>query len=321
MEDKQNSGASTAMKAGLVLTSALSILLGYLYFNARQEIDNINSENKTTIEAKNEIIKNTKDRLDSISVELDNKIAELQSMGQQVDDLMAVKAQLEKDKKNLANSKNVSIREYEEKIKGYEATLALKDAEIAKLKEENGILTTQNKTLSNERDNLANENTGLKTDKQALSDSVYTTNVKNRELSEKVTLAAALKAMNVNVNAINSRGKERDGGEYKAKRVDKVKISFKLAENPLTKKEDKVIYLRLIDPQGNVISDMATGSGVFTFGGKETVYTSKQSVFYDNSGQNVDFVYARGANYVKGKYNIELYSEGFSVGRGSFEVK
>lgn len=322
MEDyKQNTGASTAMKAGLVLTSALSILLGYLYFNARQEIDNITAENKTTIEAKNEIIRTTQTRLDSISVELDNKIAELQSMGQQVDDLLAVKARLEKDKKNLINSKNVSIAEYQEKIKGYEATLALKDAEIAKLREENGILTTQNKTLSNERDNLAIENTGLKTEKQALSDSVYSANIKNKELSEKVTLAAALKAMNVSVNAINSRGKERDGGEYKARRVDKIKISFKLAENPLTKKEEKVIYLRLLDPQGNVISDMATGSGVFNFGGKETVYTAKQSVFYDNSGQNVDFIYSRGTNYSKGKYTIELYSEGFAVGRGSFEVK
>jgi hypothetical protein len=79
--------------------------------------------------------------------------------------------------------------------------------------------------------------------------------------------------------------------------------------------------LRMLDPQGNVISDMATGSGVFNFGGKETVYTAKQSVFYDNSGQNVDFIYSRGANYTKGKYAIELYSEGFSVGRGSFDVK
>jgi hypothetical protein len=51
------------------------------------------------------------------------------------------------------------------------------------------------------------------------------------------------------------------------------------------------------------------------------IYTAKQSVMYDNSGQNVDFIYSRGSNYSKGKYNIELYSEGFSIGRGIFEVK
>ncbi|MCU0326142.1 MAG: hypothetical protein MUF45_12950 [Spirosomaceae bacterium] len=317
MEQMQERRSNTAVKAGLVLTSALSVLLGYLYFNSRQEIDQKNVD--ITSKTKELLLTNTK--LDSISTQLDAKIAELQSMGQQVDDLLAVKAQLEQDKKSLINSKNVSIRDYENKIKGYEATLAQKDAELAKLREENAVLATQNKTLTTERDNLATENTGLRTDKQALSDSVYSTTVKNRELTEKVTLAAALKAMNVTVNAVNSRGKERDGGEYKAKRVDKIKISFKLAENPLTKKEEKVIYMRLLDPQGNVISDMATGSGAFVFGGKETVYTAKQSVFYDNSGQNVDFIYSRGAPYAKGKYTIELYSEGFSVGRGSFDVK
>ncbi|WP_229235470.1 MULTISPECIES: hypothetical protein [Emticicia] len=309
--------SNTATTAGLVLAIALAALFAFLYFNARQEIEskNVDISDKT----KELLLTNTK--LDSIRNELDKKIAEVSSLGGQVADLEALKEQLEQDKRNLVNSKNVSIRDFENKIKGYEAALSAKDKEIAKLREENAQLTTEVKTLGNENTNLKNDVSTLKSDKQALSDSVYATNVKNKELAEKVTLAAALKAMNVTVNAINSRGKEREGGEYKAKRVDKVKVSFKLSENPLTKRENKVIYLRLLDPQGNCISDMATGSGVFNFGGKETVYTAKQTVMYDNSGQNVDFIYSRGINYEKGKYNIELYSEGFSIGRGSFEIK
>ncbi|MFD2522024.1 hypothetical protein [Emticicia soli] len=317
MEQNQERRSNTAMTAGLVLACALAALFGFLYFNARQDIDSRNVD----ISQKTKELLLTNSKLDSIAVQLDAKIAEVQALGGQVEDLQALKTQLEQDKKNLVNSKSVSIKQYESKIKNYESALTEKDAEIAKLREENSVLTTQNQVLGEENTTLKSENTGLKTDKQALSDSVYNVGVKNRELSEKVTLAAALKAMNVNVNAINSRGKERDGGEYKAKRVDKVKISFKLAENALTKREDKVIYLRLLDPKGNVISDMATGSGTFTFGGNETVYTSKQTVMYDNSGQNVDFVYSRGSAYEKGKYTIELYSEGFSIGRGSFDVK
>ncbi len=293
MEQMQERRSNTAMTAGLVLACALAALFGFLYFNARQDIDakNVDISSKT----KELLITNTK--LDSIS------------------------AQLERDKKNLVNSKNVSIKSYEDKIKGYEAALSAKDVEIAKLREENAVLTTEVKTLGNENSNLKTNVSTLKTDKQALADSVYATTVKNRALAEKVTLAAALKAINVNVNAINSRGKEREGGEYKAKRVEKVKISFKLLENPLTKKEDKVIYMRMLDPQGNCISDMATGSGAFMFGGNEMVYTAKQSVSYDNTGQNVDFIYSRGANYAKGKYAISLYSEGFAIGQGTFEVK
>jgi predicted nuclease with TOPRIM domain len=317
MENMHERKSNTAMTAGLVLACALAALFGFLYFDARKDIDSkIVDISKNTKEL---LLTNTK--LDSISAELDKKIAEITSLGGKVADLEALKAQLEKDKKNLVNSKSVSIRDFESKIMGYEAALSAKDVEIAKLREENAQLTTEVKTLGSENSNLKTDVSTLKTDKQALADSVYATTVKNKELAEKVTLAAALKAMNVSVNAINSRGKEREGGEYKAKRVEKVKISFKLSENPLTKRENKVIYMRMLDPQGNCISDMATGSGAFNYGGKEMIYTAKQSVTYDNSGQNVDFIYSRGSNYSKGKYNIELYSEGFSIGRGIFEVR
>ena len=314
---EQERRSNTAMTAGLVLACALAALFGFLYFNARQEVDSKNVDIST--KTKELLLTNTK--LDSISTQLDAKIAEVTALGGQVADLEALKAQLEKDKRNLVNSKSVSIRDFENKIKGYEAALTAKDVEIAKLRQENAQLTTEVKTLGNENTTLKTDVSSLKTDKQALADSVYATTVKNKALAEKVTLAAALKAMNVTVNAINSRGKERDGGEYKAKRVEKVKISFKLLENPLTKQENKVIYLRMLDPQGNCISDMATGSGAFMFGGKEMVYTAKQTVSYDNSGQNVDFIYSRGSSYAKGKYAIELFSEGFSIGRGTFDVK
>ena len=316
MEQNQENKSNTALKAGLILAFALAALFGFLYFNARQEVDQKNVD----ITSKTKELLRTNSKLDSISTQLDAKIAEIQSLGGQVEELQKLKARLEVDKKNLVNSKNVSIKEYEDKIKGYEAVLIQKDAEIAKLKEENVVLTTQNKTLNNENTGLKTEVTGLKTDKTALSDSVYSVTVKNRELAEKVTLAAALKAMSINITTFNSRGKEFEGGDYKAKRIDKVKVFFKLAENPLTKKEDKTVYMRMLDTQGNVISDMATGSGTFQFGGKETVYTAKQVVTYDNSGQVVDMFYQRGANYEKGKYTIELYSEGFRIGQGNFNV-
>lgn len=320
MEQMQERRSNPALVAGLVLASALAALFGFLYFNAKSDAENkqVNIDQKT----KELLITNSK--LDSISAQLDAKIAEVQALGGQVEELEALKAQLESDKKSLMSAKSIStkqLKEFEAKIQNYEAILVQKDAEIAKLKEENAVLTNQNQVLNTENTGLKTEVTGLKTDKQALQDSVYTKDVKNKELTEKVTLAAALKAMNVNINAINSRGKERDGGEYKARRVDKIKISFKLSENPLTKQEEKVIYMRMLDPQGNVISDMATGSGVFKFGGKEVVYTAKQSVRYDNSGQNVDFIYTRGAKYEPGKYPVELYSEGFRIGQGVFEVK
>lgn len=314
---EQTERSNSVIKAALILAIALAAIFGFLYFNARQENDKI----KIDVTEKERTLLTTQSKLDSIGRELDAKIAEVTALGGQVEELESLKAQLEQDKKNLLNSKSVSIRDFQNKIKNYESILVQKDEEIARLRSENTNLTSQNQTLSTQVSTLETEKTSLQTEKAALNDSVQNYTSRNRELSEKVTLAAALKAMNITTTAINSRGREREGTEYKARRVDKVKVTFKLSENPLTKKENKTIYMRLLDPRGNVISDMATGSGAFTFGGKETVYTAKQTVFYDNSGQTVDFIYSRGTPYEAGTYTIELFSEGFRVGQSSFAIK
>ncbi len=309
--------SNTAIKAALILATAVAAIFGYLYFNTKNEVASKNID--ITEKTKELLITNSK--LDSISTELDAKIAEITALGGQVEELEALKIQLDKDKKALINSKNVSLKDYQSKIAAYESMLTQKDAEIAQLRESNVRLENANMVLNSENSELKTVNQDLQTTKVALSDSVYNYSVKNKELSEKVSLAATLKPMNYSVLAINSRGKERDGEEFKAKRVDKIKLSFKLAENPLTKKENKTIYMRLMDPKGNVISDMATGSGAFSFGGKETVYTAKQNVMFTNNGQTVDFIYDRGAAYEAGTYKIELYSEGYRIGQSSFAVK
>jgi len=77
--------------------------------------------------------------LDSISAQLDAKIAEISALGGQVEELEALKAALQKDKKALMSSKSFDAKEYQNKIKSYEAMLLEKDAEIAKLKEENAF--------------------------------------------------------------------------------------------------------------------------------------------------------------------------------------
>lgn len=316
MEHSESSNNSV-IKAGLILAIALAVLFGFLYFNARQE----NSELNIDITQKERTLLTTQSKLDSIGRELDAQIAEVSALGGQIEELEALKLQLEQDKRSLINSRNVSIRDYKNKIQDYESALVRKDEEIVRLRSENTQLSTQNQTLTSEVNTLTTIKSDLETQKSALSDSVNNYSLRNRELSDKVTLAAALKATNITVNAINSRGRERDGGDYKARRIDRIKVGFKLIENPLTKKENKAIYMRLVDPSGNVISDMATGSGSFSFGGKETVYTAKQTIFYDNTGQTIDFIYSRGAPYESGQYTIELYSEDFRIGQTSFTVK
>ncbi|GAB3892749.1 hypothetical protein GCM10028803_05940 [Larkinella knui] len=309
-QDRRNNRKNYLLVA-LGILAALNLLLLYFYYQERQT----NKSQQTTLTDKTQDMLATKTRLDSISTQLDAKIAEIQSLGGRVDSLLKVKERLEADKRNLRNVAAFDIKRYSVKIKDYLAILDEKDKEIGRLKEENSILTSQNQTLTQ-------ENASLKNERQALNDTVNNYSEKNRELAEKVTLASALKAENLVVNAINRRGKESDGGEYRARRIEKIKISFRLSTNPLAEQNEKEIYLRILDPSGSVISDMATGSGQFIFSGQEMVYTARQTVTYDNTGQQVAFIYGRGSiPFKEGTHQIELYSEGFKIGQGEFTVK
>ena len=308
---EQKQDRKTLLWAALAVLLLLNLVLVYFIYHEKQE----NLAKDEIITAKTEEVLSIKTKLDSISTELDIKIAEIQKLGGSVDSLVALKAQLEKDKKELKNANTYSAANYNQKIKNYEAVLSEKDGEIARLKQELGIATTKNEELNQKV-------TGLESEKQLLADSVSTYSAQNKELVEKVTLASALHAENVNVNAVSSKGKEREGGKYKAKRIDKLRVNFKLAENAVVKQNEKDIYLRVLDPDGAVLSDMATGSGSFMFNGKELIYSSKQTVSFTNTGQSVDIFYGRGGIPMKdGKYAIELYSEGFKIGEGDFTVK
>ncbi len=308
---EQKQDRKTLLWAALAVLLLLNLVLVYFIYHEKQE----NNLKDDIITAKTEEVLLTKTKLDSISVELDNKIAEIQKLGGSVDSLVALKAQLEKDKQELKNVNNFATANYNKKIKSYESILNQKDSEIAQLKQELGIATSKNEELSQQV-------SGLESERNQLNDSVSNYTALNRELAEKVNIASALRAENLTINAVSSKGKERDGGKYKAKRIDKLRVNFKLGENAVAKQNQKDIYLRILDPSGAVLSDMATGSGSFIHDGKELIYSSKQSVQFTNTGQSVDIFYGRGGIAMKeGTYAIEVYSEGFKIGKGDFTVK
>lgn len=302
MENKNNTG----LVIGLIIMTVVAAVFGYLYYQER----NITTKQEADLEVRvNELAMN-EIKLDSISKQLDAKIIEVQGLGGNIEELQKAKANLEKDRAALRKG-TITLGN---KIKEYETFLTKKDEEIAQLREENQQLISKTETLTQEK-------AELETSKKAVSDSLSGVVTKNAELESKVTMAAALRARNVKVYAISSKGKVREGENVKAKRIDKIRVDFILEKNPLTQSDSKKIYLRVIDPTGATIADDATGSGKFEYNGQEQGYTISQDVMYSNNNQDVSILYDRNAAFKSGTYTIELYSEGFQVGQGSFSVK
>lgn len=307
------------LKVIIGVMAGVLALLGYLFMGARNET----LELQKSLTSKVEQLSSTQIKLDSISKSLDEKILEVQSLGGNVAELEAVKAQLENDKKKLKTDLSFSVQKYESKIKDYESFLVAKDDDIRKLKEENGMLVAKTQTLETEKQQVIVENAALKTEKEELSTTLTKTvddfTTKNNDLKRQVTLASAMKAINVQVAALSSKGKERDGGAYKASRIDQLKVSFIMPSNPIAAQNNKDIYVRVLDANGAVVEN--GNGGIVQVDGKEIGYSFKQSVPFENNDQRVDLVSGKGASYTKGKYSVELYSEGFKIGKGAFEVK
>ena len=315
-ESKQSNGIWKVLVAVLAITSGI---LGYLLMDSKTAIKN----QTEVINQKVEELASARVRLDSIGSQLDAKIAQIKVLGGNVESLEAAKRQLESDKVQLKKVNSFSKQKYDVKIADFVTLLAAKDAELGQLKKENVELVAKNKDLFSQNGTLTNENMGLKVSKQNLADSVDDAYRRNRELTAKVTRASALQAQFVQALALSDKGKERDGGVYRASKVDKIKVIFQLQPNPIAKQDVKTIFMRVMDPDGAVLYDSAVGSGNFDMFGKESTYTAKTDVQFVNTGQGVEIIYGRGSaiQYREGHYKIELYSEGFKIGDGNFDIK
>lgn len=313
MESNSNQGI---FKIALGALIGVVALISYLFIGARDETFELQKALTTKVEE----LSSTQVKLDSISRALDNKIVEIQKLGGNVEELQAVKAQLEADKKRLKSDFDFSIEKYDIKIKEYEKYLVVKDDDIRKLKDDNGTLLARTKTLEEEKQQVITENTGLKTEKEDLTQTVASYTAQNDDLKRKVILATAMKAVNVQVAALSRNGKIREGGVYKSSKIEYLKISFIMPSNPVAEKNSKDIFVRIFNQDGAVVSEDAK-AGTLQFDGKEIGYSVKQSVLFENNDQKVEITYAKGSVYKVGKYNVELYSEGFKIGNGVFEVK
>ncbi len=87
----QKKDRKSLLLAALAILALLNVVLIYFFYKEREK----NKEQETVIAVKTEEIVATRMKLDSISVQLDAKIAEIQQLGGQVDSLVSLKQQLD----------------------------------------------------------------------------------------------------------------------------------------------------------------------------------------------------------------------------------
>ena len=255
-----------------------------------------------------------------LTVEKDNLTLELENMLAQYD---SVQTDNEEYKAEIAEQR----AKIEEMLA--EAEKHKNDAwVIHKLKKETGTLREIMKSYIVTIDSLNTVNQNLVVAKKQVETQLDDQKVENQELnktneqlSEKVKLGSKLRVVDLVSSAQRMKSGTVSRETNRAKRVDKVKTCFTIDKNEVSKPGKKWIYLRIISPNGEVLALDQTESFMFTYDGKEGLYSRKAEVMYDNGELDMCLYLDVTDELTEGKYIVEVYAEDYFMGTTQFELK
>ncbi len=306
---EENKKQSNSIKVLTVLVVILVIAIGFLIYSNMTLRNEVEDQSQKIVTKDSEVVQKTKE-LDELRLEFERVREEREALGLNNDSLNLQIQNLDRTIAELRRSGTISAkkrRELEALVVSLRADLAQKDEQIA-------LLTSERDTLRVNVDRLDRERTMLR-------DTITTLNTTRERLQGKVNAGSVLRAQNVKVSMINKRGNEKDNKRFRAKSLDKVKVSFTLDENKVTDPGSKDVMISVIEPSGATLYDLANGGGIFDADGKKAYYSAKETVNYNNERTDVTVLYDKGIPFEKGKHIVEVYADGHKIGESSFQVK
>jgi predicted nuclease with TOPRIM domain len=214
--------------------------------------------------------------------------------------IRVLRSQLAKGKLTVAE-----LGKAQEDIKQLRYFVTKYTADIEELKKQNTTLVTERDTLKKNLTTVSEKATVLEQ--------------KNAELDTKVKVASAIKIATADVVAYKIKNSGKESDVKKAKQAQKIKINFTVASNAVAEKGLHDVYVRIIDPTGNLITQ--TDSGTFNADSQDLQYTYKTSIDFrdDGSGYVIDWV--NPSPFQKGTYTVLLYADGYTMGKTSITLK
>tara|TARA_B110000014_G_scaffold32215_1_gene20281 strand:+ start:152 stop:1030 length:879 start_codon:yes stop_codon:yes gene_type:complete len=244
--------------------------------------------------------------LDSISILLGDKILTISQLGGEIDSLIIIKENLEKEKKDFRSRAYSQINRLQNKVDGYKELLIAQDDEIKKLKSIN--------------EQLFKENNDQKVEINTLNNQISTIKETKETLQEKVDYASRVELNNVEVFGI-SKNNKRFKNSFRNRLVNKIIIDIDISENEIAKIEVIDIYIRIEKPDGSVMYDISKGSGSFTYENRELFYSLKKEILIDKSAKSFSVEYQKNEDFTLGKHTITFYTNSYIIGKKEFLVK
>jgi hypothetical protein len=245
-------------------------------------------------------------------------------------DLLALK----KDYENLETSDKTLQKDIEEKKARIEELL--NEAEkhkgdryiIAKLKKETETLRAIMIGYVHTIDSLNTLNQTLVAEKKTVLKQLdvekekQVTLIKEKDqLKSTIAKGSVLTCFNISAKAVMyKRGGKKEVETTKAKKTEKVKVSFSLGENKIAKSGEKTVFIRIMTPDGKELAKNYDDNYKFSFNKSTGYWAGKEVLNYANT-EITGVTYCEGqGEFVAGTYMLEITCDGVVIGNSSFKL-
>jgi hypothetical protein len=294
MENKKN---NSGLKAAIVVLTLLLLgSVGYIY--------------KLTADNKKQITLLTTEKA-SLEDDIKARIAELEIMSSEN---TALKSDIDAQKEEMEK-----LLEELEKSKGDVAAMNRYKGEYFRLKKVMDNLVAENKLLKEQNVSLT---TSLDSTNVALDENKKFTDtllVQNNNLTKTIEKASKLAVLNLSVLALKERSSGKQIETTKARKANKLKVSFLIAENQIAKSGDRKYYVQIIDSKNNILGEKATIA--MGESDQSLTYSFITTVKYENKSVQVNEDLS-GEDFEAGTYFVNIFSpNGENVSKTSFVLK
>lgn len=285
----------------IIILLGVNVLLLWQFFDKKNNLEEVTKTLEATVSEK-----------DALSAELQRMKTEYEKVNQE----------------NASLQSQLSSKDEEIKSKIAEIQRLINSGDAAQLRrarEEMAILKAMNSSYIGQIDSLNKVTKELNEQNLTLNSNL--TDVKGRMdnlmqqnsmLSNKVAIGSILKTINVKAAGVKFKSSGKELETAKSGSVQKIKTCFKILENLVVDRGPKNIYLRVLSPDGAVMSN---STETFEYNGQPSLYSTKESIDYENKDTDVCIYWAKGSPYTNGKYTIEIYCEGNQIGTASLTMK
>lgn len=138
----------------------------------------------------------------------------------------------------------------------------------------------------------------------------------NESLKHSLAAAALLRANSFEVKALRKKSSNKSFETKDASDADNFEICFVLAENVIAEKGERELYIQVIGPDSNIVSDQ----GSIEFGDSLLIYSSKTIVDFQNDAIDVCTSIEKESTLKKGIYYISIFEGQRRLGGKQIEL-